>query len=105
MLHKIAVTVDVAHESGEEAIAARALKTLFAENNLDISEVGDSAGSVIVHEVTEPEASGRRYFAQLTYVLVVEATSAEAAQEAVDESICFYADGWAVDQIAVRNLS
>ena len=105
MLHQIAVTVDVAHESEEEGIAAKAIKTLFAEDNLDISEVGNDAGTIIVHDITEPEASGRRYFAQLTYVLSVEAESAEAAQEAVDESVCFYADGWAVDQIAVRNLS
>ena len=101
MLHKIAVTVDVAHESGEEGIAARRIKKLYALGNLDISDIS----GVIVHYVTEPEASGRRYFAQLTYVLTVEAASAEAAQEAVDESVCFYADGWAVDQIAVRNLS
>jgi hypothetical protein len=101
MLHKIKVTVDVAHDSGEEDVAARYMKELFAADNLDISDIAD----VVIHDVTEAEASGRRYFARLNYVLTVEADSAQAAQEAVDESVCFYADGWSVDQIAVSSIS
>jgi hypothetical protein len=103
-IYNLSIIVDVVNESKDEGVAALNLESLFDPENLDVSEIGNKS-SAIVHEVTEPDAHGRSIFAQLCYTIAVEASSEDEALNAVDEFIAFYADGWEVDQIAIRSIS
>jgi hypothetical protein len=94
---RLCVTVDAAFDEGDDAITNKAIKDACDGENLDISDV-----PVIVHDVTEPECKGRKWFMQANYEMVVEAESEEEAVEQVEENINWYCDGWTVDQIAVR---
>lgn len=103
--YTLSVIVDVAHYAGDEIDLQANLSDLFEPENLDVSKVGKPDGSVIVHEVTEPDAHGRLFYAQLCYTVVVEAPSEKVAVETVEENTAIYIDGWEVDQLTVRPLS
>lgn len=104
-IHKLSVIIDAAFDDGEDLLTKKALRQVCDSENLDVSEVGDAEGSVIVHDVTEPCCKGRRFWAQIAYTMDVEAESEEAAVEAVEETISWSCEGWTIDQIAVRPIS
>jgi hypothetical protein len=103
--YTLSVIVDVAHFAGDEINLQADLSDLFEPENLDVSKVGKPDGSVVVHDVLEPDAHGRLFYAQLCYTVVVEAPSEKEAIETVEENCAYYADGWEVEQLTVRPLS
>jgi len=101
----LSVIVDIAHFAGDEINLQADLEALFEPENLDVSKVGKRDGSVVVHNVIEPDASGRLFYARLCYTILIEAPSEKVAIETVEENCAYYADGWEVEQLTVRPLS